>query len=47
VSIRQKASIHSVSLFWKRFIFPREIKRHQAPSLRIELLRIELLRIEL
>jgi len=35
VSIRQKASIHRVSLFWKRFIFPREIKGHQAPFLRI------------
>jgi hypothetical protein len=35
VSIRQEASIHRVSLFWKRFIFPREIKSHQAPFLRI------------
>jgi hypothetical protein len=35
VNIRQKASIPSVILFWKRFIVPRETERHQAPFLRL------------
>jgi hypothetical protein len=33
-SIRQKQDIQRISLFWERFIFPRRIKRHQAPFLR-------------